>query len=245
MAEFEKTFNCSDGICIVVPCYNESENIPKLIEKIYHYKERGELAGFDFVFVNDGSKDDSYKMITENEKKYSWVKSVNHEKNKGFAEALNSGRNYCLNKNYLYIGQIDCDMTHPLSLLPDMAEYLNEYDMVVASRYVKGGGMKNVPLWRVALSRVAQVAFHMFFRIKTKDATSGFRICKKEIFEQISLREKTFAIQLELTIKAEKAGFKLIEVPFVLVNREFGSSKFNFRQFKTYIKSIFRLMLNK
>jgi dolichol-phosphate mannosyltransferase len=205
-------------------------------------KGGGNLAGIDFVFVNDGSSDNSLELIKEFSAENGWMKYADHEVNKGFAQALRTGREYAMENSYDLIGQIDCDMTHPLDMLEEMQDMCSEYDMVIASRYVPGGGMRNVPFWRVLLSKSAQLFFRIVFRMKTKDSTSGYRLCRREIFGKITLEEDTFAIQLELTIKAERAGFRIYELPFVLVNREFGSSKFNMKQFVIYAKSLMRLI---
>ncbi|UUX91325.1 glycosyltransferase [Methanoplanus endosymbiosus] len=229
-------------MAIVVPCYNESENIPRITKKIFELKREGVLIGIDFVFVNDGSKDDSLDLIKNYSSEYEWFRFCNHEVNRGFAHALKTGREYAIRDGYNIIGQIDCDLTHPLEMIGGMKDELALCDMVIASRYVGDGGMKNVPLQRVLLSRTAQIFFRTVFRIRTKDATSGFRLCRKEIFEKIDLEIDTFAVQLELTIKAERNKFRISEVPFVLVNRRFGSSKFNLNQFLVYISSVIKLI---
>lgn len=236
--------NNSKRGCIVVPCYNESENLPIIFEKISSLKNDGKLLYFDFVFVDDGSKDSSYSLLLDGEKKYSWLKIQKHEVNMGFAGALKTGRIYALDNSYGYIGQIDCDMTHPIELIENMVQELKSCDMVIASRYVRGGGMENVPLWRVFISKFSQFGFKILFRLKTKDATSGFRLCKRIVFEQISLCENTFAVQLELTVKAEKIGLTVNEIPFILVNRKLGLSKFSLRQYATYAKSVYRIFFN-
>ncbi|MBN1431205.1 MAG: glycosyltransferase [Methanomicrobiaceae archaeon] len=243
MADFNEIEGQNGGkTIVVVPCYNESENIPKIVRLISDMKNRGGLAGIDFVFVNDGSRDNSLELIKQLSAEHGWMKYADHGVNKGFAQALRTGRQYAIDNSYDLIGQIDCDMTHPLEMLVEMQKLFPEYDMVLASRYVKGGGMKNVPLWRVLLSETAQVFFRTVFRIKTRDATSGYRLIKKEVLQNVPLEEDTFAIQLELTIKAERAGYTICELPFVLVNREFGSSSFNMKQFIVYVKSVMRLI---
>lgn len=243
MADFNEIGAQNGGkTIVVVPCYNESENIPKIVKLISDMKNRGGLEGIDFVFVNDGSKDNSLELIKQLSVEHEWMNFVDHGVNKGFAQALRTGRQYAIDNSYDLIGQIDCDMTHPLEMLKEMQKLIPEYDMVLGSRYVKGGGMKNVPLWRVLLSETAQIFFRTVFRIKTRDATSGYRLCSREIIENVHLEEETFAIQLELTIKAERAGFKICELPFFLVNREFGSSSFNIKQFIVYVKSVMRLV---
>lgn len=244
MSEFDEKLGYSpdNNTIIVVPSYNESENIPKIAQKISDFKAQGTLIEIDFVFVNDGSSDDSLDLIKRLSSEYKWLKCANHEVNKGFALALKTGREYAIKNGYSIIGQIDCDMTHPLEMIDDMKKKLDKCDMVIASRYVGDGGMKNVPFQRVLLSRMAQVFFRTVFRIKTKDATSGFRLCKKEIFENIPLEIETFAVQLELTIKAEKKKYKICEVPYILVNRQFGSSKFNLNQLLIYMDSVLKLI---
>lgn len=228
---------------IILPCYNEDVNIPLIINEIVLLKGDQQSGDVDFIFVDDGSSDNTLNMLLKFQEQYQWLVALNHKKNMGFAAALQTGRKYALDHNYDYIGQMDCDLSHPLNILPLMLNEIRSCDMVIASRYVKGGGMKNVPLRRILLSYSAQFVFRLLFGIKTRDATSGYRVMKKNVLHSIILDENNFAIQLEFTVKAEKKHFRIREIPFVLINRQYGISKFSFKDLVIYLRSIYRLRL--
>jgi dolichol-phosphate mannosyltransferase len=236
-------FNCSNPeymIAVVVPCFNEEEVIEDLgglFEKV-----RMDLE-LDVIFVNDGSTDRTGAILEGFSKKFEWVKIVNHEQNQGFAQSLKDGFTYALNGRYEYIAQMDSDLTHPPAVLPKMYDETSDADLVIASRYVKGGGMKDVPKWRIMISRAGNLLFRLVLRIKTLDATSGFRLGRRRIYEQVNLEADSFGIQLELTVKAERHGFKIKEIPFVLANREKGKSKFRLRYLLGYIPLMLKLMV--
>ena len=232
------------AIAIIIPTFNEEENVPKLIEEL---KGLRKILEFDAVFINDGSKDSSKFLIENSAKANKWIKIYNHEVNKGLAQTLKDGMKYTKENGYDIIVQMDCDLTHPVSLIPKMVDEIkNGYDMVIASRYVGEGGMKNVPKNRVVISELANSAFRFLLGLKTRDTTSGFRGYRREVIDKISLVSDSFQIQLEFTIKAERLGFKIKEIPFILVNREFGQSKFKLKYIFTYLplvfKGVFRLV---
>jgi dolichol-phosphate mannosyltransferase len=210
-------------IGVVVPCYNEEEVIEDLAALIE--KARVGLE-FDVIFVNDGSTDGTGMILEELSQNFDWIKIVTHEQNQGLAQSLKDGFSFALKEGYEHLAQLDSDLTHPPSFLQVMRDALETSDMVIASRYVGEGGMKNVPGWRVAISKVGNRVFRLLLRIKTQDATSGFRLGRRRVYEQVNLEADSFGIQLELTVKAERLGFKIKEIPFVLANREKGISKF-------------------
>ena len=226
------------SIAVIIPTFNEEENIPKLIEEFEGLRKH---LDFDAVFINDGSKDSSKNLIENAAKTNKWIKVYNHEVNKGLAQTIKDGMKYAKEKGYDIIVQMDCDLTHPVSLIPKMVDEIkNGYDMVVASRYVGDGGMKNVPKNRVIISELANSAFRFVLGLKMKDTTSGFRCYRREVINKINLFSDSFQIQLEFTIKAERLGFKIKEIPFILVNREFGQSKFKLKYIFAYLPLVFR-----
>ena len=101
--------------------------------------------------------------------------------------------------------------------------------------------MKDVPVWRVYLSRVGNIFFRMLLGIETSDATSGYRLSRRQVFEKISLESDSFQIQLELTVKSEMYGFRIKEIPFILKSREKGESKFRLRILLNYIPLTLKL----
>ena len=226
-------------IAVVVPCYNEEEVIDALA--VEFEKARQDLS-FDVIFVDDGSTDTTGEKLERLSERFGWVKTVTHTANKGIAQSLKDGFSYALEGDYDYIGQMDSDLTHPPTFLQTMRDALGDCDMVVASRYVGAGGMRNVPGWRVALSRAGNLGFRVLLRIGTRDATSGFRLARREVYESLDLEADSFGIQLEITVKTERLGFKIVEVPFVLANRETGRSKFRLRYLFGYVPLMLRLM---
>ncbi len=227
---------------IVVPCYNEGETLDVLIERFAALSLNG---GFEAVFVDDGSTDSSSEKLRAVSEKLSWIRVVTHEKNLGFGRSLKDGLGYALGKGYEHIAHMDCDLTHPPELIPEMLKISEDADLVIASRYVPGGGMKNVSYWRTVLSVVGNMAFRAILRIKTKDATSGFRLGRREVFEKLNLGSESFGIQLESTVRAERLGFIVKEVPLILENRALGRSKFRLRYLAGYVPLVFKLALRR
>lgn len=229
-------------IGVVVPCYNEEDNIDDLARRIGTVREALE---FDVIFVNDGSTDATGKKLEELSKKLNWIKIVNHEANQGLAQSLKDGFSYAIKGRYEYIAQMDSDLTHPPEVLKEMLDEADDYDLVIASRYVKGGGMKNVAKSRIMISLVGNRLFRFALRIKTLDATSGFRLGRRRVYELVSLEADSFGIQLELTVKAERLGMKIKEIPYVLANRERGTSKFKLRYMLGYIPLMLKLIVKR
>jgi dolichol-phosphate mannosyltransferase len=229
-------------IGVVVPCYNEEEAIEDLVGGFE--KVRMGL-NFDVIFVNDGSTDRTGEILGELSKRFEWIKVVIHKRNQGFAQSLKDGLKYALEAGHDFIAQMDSDLTHPPTVLPKMFDETSDADLVIASRYVNGGRMEDVPKWRIMISRAGNVLFRLGLRIKTLDATSGFRLGRRAVYEQVDLEADSFGIQLELTVKAERQGFKIKEIPFILVNREKGTSKFRLRYLLGYVPLMVKLMVKR
>jgi dolichol-phosphate mannosyltransferase len=226
----------------VVPCYNEEDALEDFVKGFEGFRESFD---FDLVFVDDGSDDETPEILRKLSKGREWIKVVTHEENMGLAQSLKNGFSYALKEGYDLIAQMDSDLTHPPRLLKKMMDEINGSDLVIASRYVKGGGMTGVPGWRVALSRVGNNVFRFFLGIKTLDATSGFRLGKREVYERIELEADSFGIQLELTVRAEREGFIIKEFPFVLANRERGVSKFKLSYLLRYLPLVLKLFVKR
>jgi dolichol-phosphate mannosyltransferase len=227
---------------VVVPCYNEAETIDELVKE---FEKLMKILNFQIIIVNDGSTDPTGDILERLSNRHSWIKVVNHEHNMGLAQSLKDGFAFALKENCSLIAQMDADLTHPPSLLLKMVEELNGADLVVASRYVRKGGMKGVPWWRVMISKAGNRLFRLALRIKTLDVTSGFRMGIREVYEKIVLESDSFGIQLEMTVKAERLGFKVKEIPFVLSNREKGTSKFRLTYLLGYAPLALKLMLKR
>ncbi len=224
---------------MVIPCYNELGNLPSLVEEYERLRQEFPL---DLILVDDGSTDGSGEFLSESAESRPWVHVLTHTANRGFAETLKDGLRLAMRKGYDLIGQMDADFTHPPELLKSLLLKAERSDMVIASRFLPGGGMRDVPRWRVWLSTAANGFFRAVLGSKVRDMTSGFRVSRARVLESIDLESDSFQIQLELTVRAERLGFRLTEVPFVLANRRVGRSNFKLSCLRWYPPLLARLL---
>lgn len=235
---------------VVLPCYNEAENISDLIRewknqesKIY---KRNILL--KFIIVNDGSSDKTLEIARGLENLNDNIKVLNHEVNKGLGEVLNTGINYVIaQKKKGLICIMDADMTHSPKYIYSMLNELIEknLDCVIASRYRKGSKVEGLSLYRKFLSYGARAVYTFKLRIpNVRDYTCGYRLYKISALEEIVskysgriVKEKGFACMMELLAGISKEGFQIGEVPFVLKYQlKGGQSKM--RVWRTIYRSI-------
>lgn len=216
-------------LAIVVPAYEEEEVIEDFVRVIMaaRYDRDPYFASVELVIVDDGSKDKTAEILARLKNDFLNLTVLTHEANKGLGMALNTGIAYARNVADVVV-TMDADLTHPPSIVPELVFALKDADVSVASRYVAGGGMQDVPWWRVAISKAANFVFRTFYGIKAKDVTAGFKAYKSEAVKDITLERPGFVVQLEIMVKLAKKGCKFAEIPLVLVNRKQGSSKFRF-----------------
>ena len=211
-------------ITILLPAYNEEEVIEKSIDKIFSTLKLKE--DYEILVINDGSTDRTEEIIKKLTKKYKNLRYISHEKNKGLGGAIKTG---IKKANGRIIIELDADMTQPIDHVAQMVNKIDEgNDICIASRYIRGGGMKNVPLWRVLLSKLANKAFSIIYFTKITDLTSGYRAYKSSFVKKLDLSQNDFSIQLEISVKMTKNKAKISEIPLILTNRSIGSSKFRF-----------------
>jgi dolichol-phosphate mannosyltransferase len=228
-------------ITLVIPAYNEQEVIKKLIEGLQKGISIGQA--WEILAVDDGSNDDTGKILDALTHEYPNLRVIHHKVNQNLGGALRSGIE---NARGEIIVTSDADMTHPPELMAEMVHALSHYDVCVASRFVRGGGMLNVPLYRVLISRLANILYQILFLSPVKDNTSGYKAYKAPLLRSIKIEETGFAVQLEIVTKLlkKKATFK--EIPFVLTNRELGKSKLRyFEAIPHYVSRVTRLLLTR
>jgi dolichol-phosphate mannosyltransferase len=145
---------------IVIPSYNEEENVEKLAKRIL---DAMESYDFELTFVNDGSKDATKELVDNLAKEYESITAIHHPENKGYAEALRTGFNHGISGGFDAVLIMDSDQTHDPIDIPKFIDAFKEgADLVVGSRYVPGGGMTNVPVQRVFISKAANLLFRWF-----------------------------------------------------------------------------------
>jgi len=211
-------------ITILLPAYNEEDVIEKSISTIS--SELNIKEDYEILVINDGSKDKTEEILTQLTQKYSKLRYVSHEINKGLGAAIRTG--FQKAKGRIII-ELDADLTQPIKHVPQMIEKIDQgYDLCIASRYLNGGGMRNVPNWRVWLSKAANSVFSIIYLTKTTDLTSGYRAYRYSFIKNLDLKQDGFAIQLEISVMMAKYKARITEIPFILTNRSIGHSKFSF-----------------
>ena len=227
---------------IVIPCYNEEENIKPLIEKIDATSSK-----YIIVAVNDGSTDKTGEELAALKNRFSLI-IITHERNRGLDQAIKSGfkRAVKIAKPTDLIIRMEGDQTHDPSYLKTMVR--DDCDVVVASRYADGGRQIGVPPVRSVLSLGISILSRLLFNLPIKDVTSGYRCYRVGILQRIISRYgenfitvKGFGDNLELLIKCKREGAKIVEIPFIL-NYSKKRGKSNLKIHKTII-SYMRLML--
>ena len=210
---------------VVIPLYNEEMNVVPLVGKLL-----SALGHFDgeIVLVDDGSTDETGRLIDELADENDQVVAIHHLENSGYAQALKTGFKRGIDDMLDVICVMDGDMTHEAG---DISRFLMEIergaDVVIGSRYVENGKMVDVPFRRVFISKAANFLFRLLLGLKVRDITSGYRAYRRKVLEKINIDSDSFHIHLEITAKSNNAGFKIREIPIVLKGRRFGASKFN------------------
>ena len=213
---------------VIIPTYNEAENIKKVIKASIRDKT------FDVLVVDDSSPDGTSSIVKEVIKSYPKNIFLEVRKNKdGLGRAYVHGFKWAIKKKYDYIFEMDADFSHNPSELITMLEYLKKgNDMVIGSRYIKGINVVNWPLGRILLSYLASVYVRVITSMPIKDPTAGFVGYKREVLEAIALDKVKFvgyAFQVEMKYKTWRKNFSYIEHPIIFTNRALGFSKMDGR----------------
>ena len=211
---------------IIIPTYNEKENIENIILKIFDLEE-----SFNILIIDDGSPDGTAKIVKELQKKYSKSLFLKERSGKlGLGTAYIHGFKWALENNFEYIFEMDADFSHDPKDLPRLYEacHKNNGDLAIGSRYVKGVNIVNWPMSRLLMSFFASKYVKTITGMPIHDSTAGFKCYKRKVLETINLDKIQFvgyAFQIEMKFKAWKYGFNIVEVPVIFTDRTEGSSK--------------------
>jgi dolichol-phosphate mannosyltransferase len=211
---------------VIIPTYNEKENIEKMIRKVMLLP-----GGYHLLIVDDGSPDGTADIVKRLMPEFSGRLFMEERKGKlGLGTAYIHGFRWSLKNQYEYIFEMDCDFSHNPDDLNRLYAACAEQgaDVAVGSRYVKGGEVKNWPMNRLFISYFASVYVRMILWFGVRDTTAGFKCYKAKVLETIDLDKIKFvgyAFQIEMKYTAWKLGFKIKEVPIVFTDRTEGVSK--------------------
>ncbi|MDZ4844489.1 MAG: polyprenol monophosphomannose synthase [Chitinophagales bacterium] len=214
------------GQLVIIPTFNEKENIERIIAKVFSLP-----LAFDILIVDDGSPDGTADIVKRLAAQHPGRLFIEERKGKqGLGTAYIHGFKWALQREYQYIFEMDADFSHN----PDDLVRLHEAcatggaDLSVGSRYVKGGKVVNWPASRVLLSYFASVYVRIITWLPCKDTTAGFVCYRRNVLEKIEFNKIRFvgyAFQIEMKFTAWKMGFKIKEVPITFVDRTAGVSK--------------------
>jgi dolichol-phosphate mannosyltransferase len=210
-------------VLIVIPTYNEKDNIKRLIPMI-----KKQLPKADVLVVDDRSPDGTGAAVRVLARSIKGIKLIERKGKLGLGTAYVEGFKYALEHKYEYIFEMDADFSHDPKYLPEIMKGMKTYDLVIGSRYVNGISVVNWPIRRLILSKFANFYARTITGLPLTDLTSGFKCYKSTVLKSIALdkiHSDGYAFQIEMHYKAWKKGFKIKETPIIFVDRHAGSSK--------------------
>jgi dolichol-phosphate mannosyltransferase len=213
---------------IVIPTYNELENLPILVERLFALP----IKDAELLIVDDNSPDGTGTLADQYSREVTGKVHVIHRTGKlGLGTAYVAGFKKALELGAERIVQMDADFSHPPEKLIEFMQAIQENDLVIGSRYVPGGSLdRDWPVWRKALSGFGNFYAHTILGLKIHDVTAGFRMWKREALQRIPLdrvRSNGYMFQVEMAYLATRLGFSFKEIPIYFAERKFGESKIN------------------
>ena len=226
---------------VIIPTYNEKENIAKIIRKVFSL-----AVPFDILVVDDGSPDGTATIVKDLQAEYLGHLHIEERIGKlGLGTAYIHGFEWALQRHYNYIFEMDADFSHnPDDLIRLRQTCLDGSDMAIGSRYIKGVNVVNWPMSRVLMSYFASAYVRLIMRIKIQDATAGFVCFSRKVLEKIPLDKIKFigyAFQIEMKFRAIQYGFKVTEIPIIFTDRTEGVSKMSPRIFREAFFGVIQL----
>ncbi|MBE0558204.1 MAG: polyprenol monophosphomannose synthase [Proteobacteria bacterium] len=231
---------------VVIPTYNEADNITQLIPRIL-----ATGAHFEALVVDDNSPDGTAQAVQALMDSNPRVHLIQRETKMGLGTAYVAGFKYALEKGFDFVFEMDADFSHDPAELPTIFQKAQQCDLVIGSRYISGVNVVNWPIRRLLLSYMANVYTRWITGMPVRDATGGFKCYRRKVLEAIDLdaiHSNGYAFQIEMNFLTWKKGFQICELPIIFVDRRVGSSKMSkniiseaaWLVWKLKIKSLFR-----
>ncbi|MEK7484898.1 MAG: polyprenol monophosphomannose synthase [Planctomycetota bacterium] len=216
-------------VLIIVPTYNEIDNLEPLIQAIFQHVPQSHI-----LVVDDNSPDGTGKRADLLAQQESRIQVLHRSQKEGLGQAYLAGFRYALQKNYRIIVQMDADFSHPPELLPKLIAPCREgsADLCLGSRYVKGGHIEGWSFFRRTISSFGSIYARFWLRVSVRDLTGGFKCWKREVLESIefeNLQSSGYCFQIELTYRAHLHHFKIVEIPIHFPERIYGKSKMSMK----------------
>jgi len=230
---------------VIIPTYNEIENIDKMVRAVFSLTRE-----FELLIVDDGSPDGTASKVKELQREFPNKLHIEERKGKlGLGTAYIHGFKWALARDYDFIFEMDCDFSHdPKDLIRLLEACETKADVAVGSRYCSGGKISNWPFGRILMSYFASVYVRFVLWIPVKDTTAGFKCYKRKVLETINLdtiRFMGYAFQIEMKYRAYKKGFKIVEVPIMFTDRVLGESKMSTKIFKEAFLGVIQMRFSR
>ena len=208
---------------IIIPTYNEADNVSAIIDEVLKQDENLEV-----LIVDDNSPDGPSKIVEKKQKKNNKIHLLKRAGKMGLGSAYVAGFKYALDQNFDYIFEMDADFSHDPAVIPDMLEEIKDNDLVIGSRYLGGINVVNWPLRRLMLSFFAAHYVRFITGMPINDPTGGFKCFRRNVLETIDLDKilsDGYSFQIEMNFRTWRKKFKIKEIPIVFTDRRSGQSK--------------------
>ena len=232
------------GHLIIIPTYNEKDNVEKLLALITETDPAAHI-----LIVDDNSPDRTYEVIEGlmREKYPGRLHLLKRAGKLGLGTAYIAGFKWALARDYDYIFEMDADFSHDPKYLPDFLAAIQKNDLVLGSRYVQGGGVKNWGFLRRLISQGGSLYARTILGLSLRDLTGGFKCFRREVLAAIDLdgiKSNGYSFQIEMTYRASRKGFRIAETPIVFEDRQVGQSKMSRKIFIEAVVMVWRLRLD-
>ncbi len=208
---------------IIIPTYNEKENIEKMVTALL-----GKYEGLSLLIIEDGSPDGTSDIVKKLQRVYPNLHMIERGGKLGLGTAYITGFKWALNNGFEYIFEMDCDFSHSPEDIPRLLEAAQSSDLVIGSRYIEGISIVNWPMKRLLLSYCASIYTRFLTGIPIKDTTGGFKCFRRTALLTLNLDKivsNGYSFQLEINYKIWSKGLKIKEVPIIFYERRNGQSK--------------------
>jgi dolichol-phosphate mannosyltransferase len=212
---------------IVLPTYDERENLPRMVDALAAVRDRTPFDG-DVLVVDDDSPDGTGQLADRLAQTHEWLHVLHREAKEGLGRAYLAGFEWALARPYSHVLEMDCDLSHPPEALPAMLVASADADLVLGSRYVRGGGVEGWPASRKLISRGGCLYARLLLGVPVRDLTGGFKCFRRWVLESLDLRNVRaggYAFQIELTYRTLRMGGRVVELPITFTDRTLGDSK--------------------
>lgn len=228
-------------ITVVIPTYNERDNIEKLCSAILAQDER-----ISVLIVDDNSPDGTGEIADRIAAASQRVRVLHRAGKLGLGSAYREGFRIALDDKADYVIEMDADFSHDPSMLPLFIEKMSGCDVVIGSRYINGVSVVNWPIRRLILSYCASVYTRVITGLKLSDCTGGFKCFRRNVLESIdigSIRSDGYSFQIEMNYRCHEKGFRICEVPIIFVDRHAGTSKMSKQIVREAVLMVWKLKL--